>query len=132
MINIEEKSAKAAAQQRKWRAANPDKAKAISLKHYTNHKDKINAATVGRNRKRQYGVSQDQFDDMLASQSNSCAICQTTEPGSRAFHVDHCHETQQVRGLLCHHCNTGLGLFRDNTALLMRATEYLDAARTLH
>jgi len=39
--------------------------------------------------------------------------------------IDHCHEKGHVRGLLCYHCNIGLGHFKDNTLWLQRAIEYL-------
>jgi hypothetical protein len=129
----EEKRAKHAAQARRYRAANPDKVSATRRKHYAANKDKLNAATVKYARKRKYGVSQEQFNELLAAQNSACALCFTTEPKGRgSFHVDHCHATGVVRGLLCHSCTTALGLFRDDTALLMRATEYLAASRTIH
>jgi hypothetical protein len=84
-------------------------------------------------RQRKYGVSQEQFAAMLISQGGACAICGATEAGGRGtFHVDHCHSLGTVRGLLCHNCNVGLGHFRDDTALLLRASNYLAASRTIH
>jgi hypothetical protein len=78
-------------------------------------------------RKRKYGITQEQFDDMRSSQNNACAICGSEEPkGVGTFHVDHCHATQIVRGLLCHHCNLGLGHFKDNPAALRTAATYIE------
>jgi hypothetical protein len=45
---------------------------------------------------------------------------------SEALAIDHCHATKAVRGLLCRACNSGLGHFRDNPALLLTATLYLE------
>jgi len=57
-------------------------------------------------------------------QSGRCAIC-GDPPGKRGLHLDHDHLTGIVRGLLCHRCNFGIGLFRDSEELLMRAITYL-------
>ena len=53
-----------------------------------------------------YGITADQFHAMCAAQGGVCALCR--RPPSKQFHVDHCHETGRVRGLLCHLCNTRL------------------------
>ena len=76
--------------------------------------------------KKTYGITLEQYDEMLEEQGNGCAICGTEEPGGRGrFHVDHCHDTGQVRGLLCMSCNTALGGFKDNTKTLLSAVNYL-------
>jgi hypothetical protein len=69
-----------------------------------------------------YGITEDDFERMLAQQGGLCAICRAV-PG--AF-VDHSHETGQVRGVLCFNCNNGLGHFGDNTVLLESAALHLD------
>lgn len=73
-----------------------------------------------------YGLTQQQYDNMLASQGGVCAIC-LAEPVDRPLSVDHCHSTGVVRGLLCHGCNVGLGYYRDAPDLLRAAACYLDA-----
>lgn len=80
--------------------------------------------------KRLYGITDEDFDAMLAAQDGRCAICRTDEPGGghNRFHVDHCHETDVVRGLLCNNCNRGLGMFKDSRAHLASATAYLARA----
>ncbi len=60
---------------------------------------------------------------MLEAQGGGCAIC-GKPPGDIALHVDHCHETGRVRGLLCFSCNAGLGQFRHDPDLLYQAMEY--------
>jgi hypothetical protein len=96
------------------------------------YKDKERAYRNGRkkNLKRLYGINLDQFNELKSSQNAMCAICGTKEPGGTGeFAVDHCHSTGSVRGLLCMHCNTGLGKFNDNPAALRKAADYLEAAQ---
>lgn len=76
---------------------------------------------------RDYGVTAEQFSALLKRQGGLCAICgQPDRSAKNILHVDHCHETCVVRGLLCHRCNIGLGHFQDDPALLTRAAEYLE------
>ena len=64
---------------------------------------------------------------MLRQQDNRCAVCRSEDPGHHGkFSVDHDHTTDRVRGLLCHHCNVGLGHFYDNPSFLLQAAAYLD------
>lgn len=82
-----------------------------------------------KNRKllKEYGISYAEYLTMLEAQNGGCAICGTTSTGNRkAFHVDHCHITGKVRGLLCGNCNSGIGNLRDDIGLLKRAIEYLE------
>ena len=59
---------------------------------------------------------------MVASQTGLCVICPEAPP----VHVDHCHKTGRVRGVLCFNCNAGLGLLRDNPDVMNRAADYLE------
>lgn len=77
---------------------------------------------------RDYGITLAQFESMLASQRYRCAICLTLLHGRRAAHVDHDHKTGRVRGILCTHCNRGIGCLRDDPAALRRAARYLERA----
>jgi hypothetical protein len=72
--------------------------------------------------KRRYGITEDDFDRMLAEQNGLCAICMAV-PG---VFVDHCHKTGLVRGVLCFNCNNGLGHFEDDIVALELAALYLD------
>jgi hypothetical protein len=69
----------------------------------------------------------EEFDALLASQDGKCAICRTDKwPGNgNRPHVDHCHATGKVRGILCTSCNNGLGRFKDRVDLLEAAIAYL-------
>lgn len=81
-----------------------------------------------------FGIGEEDYSRLLESQGGKCAICGSTEPKGRKagrggevknFFVDHCHETGKVRGLLCNHCNRGLGLMGDNLDRLQAAVDYL-------
>lgn len=71
---------------------------------------------------RAYGLTEAQYEAMLTEQGGRCLICRRV---MRPPAVDHCHTTGLVRGLLCRGCNTSLGHFRDDPAVLARAIEYL-------
>lgn len=76
--------------------------------------------------KTKYGLTVEQFEAMVTTQGNVCALChQPQNPKFRYLDVDHCHATGEVRGLLCRHCNTAIGHFRDDPELLMRAAAYI-------
>lgn len=80
--------------------------------------------------KQYYSLTMEQYESMFAAQGERCAICGNfADPnGVRAasrLHVDHDHTTGTVRGLLCNHCNRGLGAFKDKTYLLELAISYL-------
>ena len=77
--------------------------------------------------KSKYGISEENYNQMLAEQHGGCAICGRKQRGKKHIYlyVDHNHITGQVRGLLCCSCNSAVGQFRDDPALLRRAIEYL-------
>ena len=98
---------------REYRRKNPEIMKAIDLKKY-------------------YGLSKAEYDEMLAMQNYVCAICEQPETmlikGKLvALAVDHCHDTNAVRGLLCNACNRAIGLLKNDTELLEKAIRYLKA-----
>lgn len=90
--------------------------------------------SILRGRIKKFGLSVEEYTDILNGQDGKCAICGATEnigfSSSRRLHIDHCHATGIVRGILCAFCNTGLGAFRDRPDLLKRAIEYLLEERT--
>ncbi|GHE43432.1 endonuclease VII domain-containing protein [Streptomyces capitiformicae] len=71
---------------------------------------------------RKYGLTEVERDELIASQGGVCCICLSAP----ATHVDHCHKTGRVRGVLCFNCNSGLGLLRDDPAAMNRAADYLE------
>ena len=80
------------------------------------------------NLNRRYGISAEQYDEMLKRQDYKCKICGSPDPKGRGnrFSVDHCHSSNRVRGLLCQECNQGLGKFKDDISLLAKAILYLN------
>lgn len=73
------------------------------------------------------------FDEFIASQPEVCGICDQTEDvvkhgRAQRLSVDHDHATGALRGLLCHRCNAGLGMFKDDPMRLRAAVEYLRRA----
>jgi len=71
--------------------------------------------------RRYYGISQVEYDRLSDRQGGRCGICRR----DAALHVDHDHESGQVRGLLCHPCNTALGLFGEDPERLLAAAEWI-------
>lgn len=71
--------------------------------------------------KREYGLTLEQYSQMLVDQNHQCPICELEVK----LVVDHNHDTGKVRGLLCGKCNKGLGIFADDTSRLTRAIVYL-------
>lgn len=74
--------------------------------------------------RRRYGIGLAEYNQMLEDQDFKCLVCKI-DIESKTAHVDHNHATKRVRGLLCHHCNTGLGLFKDQPSVLVDAATYL-------
>ena len=75
--------------------------------------------------KKTYGITIEEYKKMLYVQNGVCAICEKECVSGRNLAVDHCHETGNIRGLLCSNCNPGLGHFKDSIKLLDRAIQYL-------
>jgi hypothetical protein len=75
--------------------------------------------------KKSHGITMEQFEQMFISQNGQCAICKKSFEARRDVHVDHNHTTKQIRQLLCHHCNVGIGNFRENPEFLVQAVQYL-------
>jgi hypothetical protein len=83
-----------------------------------------------RRRKKIYGVSREQFDELYRKQNGVCAICRKPETRIRAgrltnLAVDHCKNAGHVRGLLCASCNSAIGLMGHSVAIAGRALKYL-------
>lgn len=74
-----------------------------------------------------YGITPEDYEVLLAVQDGRCAICRALEPGGKGgWHVDHCHDSKAIRGLLCHFCNIMLGNAKDDPETLRAAARYLE------
>lgn len=110
-----------------WRKRNPDK-----MREYRRREmPKI----VARNKKWReknrlpalYGITKEDWNVMFDEQKGLCRLCEKHHTEfKRGLCVDHCHSSGKVRGLLCHPCNQGLGMFKDNVDFLKRAISYLN------
>ena len=72
--------------------------------------------------KRHYDLTEAERDELIASQGGVCCICLSAP----AAHVDHCHNTGRVRGVLCFSCNAALGQFKDRPDAIRRAAAYVE------
>jgi hypothetical protein len=109
---------KAKIQYRDWFLRNKEKRQAYTREHVLITK---------------YGITQNDYIKMLLEQKGVCAICGLPETTLdkrsgqiKLLSVDHCHTTGKVRGLLCNHCNHGIGKFRDSIDNLQAAIKYLE------
>ena len=121
---------------REWAAKNPDKVAAYRQRYREKNRDTIRAKAKEayladphkqrvRDRKRSYGLTPEAFDGMFALQAGLCALCPSVLVHGRGLHVDHCHETKKVRGLLCKRCNVTLGFVKDSISQLEAYIAYL-------
>jgi hypothetical protein len=98
-------------QQKRWKKFNPKK-RAIQQRIDTN--------------KKFYGLSQQQYENMIIEQDNRCAICEQKFTHDNIPYVDHDHITGEVRGLLHNKCNSMLGMANDDPKILRNAADYLE------
>lgn len=110
-----------------WRSSHP--AEARELGRARSARKRAHRAELGLSRAAafdlaRYGITLDEYETVLLAQEGLCAIC-GTEPVEERLNVDHCHQSGRFRGLLCRPCNWGLGNFRDDPSLLLRAADYL-------
>lgn len=131
--------------QREWSRANPLSEEKRKIKNnqkriwYKKNKTLSSNSTYKKIKKshieKTYGLSEDGYIELLNKQSNKCGICGITEKNFllttgikrkiSKFFVDHDHNTNKIRGLLCDKCNRGIGLLNDNLETLLNAVRYL-------
>ena len=102
---------------RKWAAENPEKARYHSRKKLLRKK---------------YNMTIEEHDALFAAQGHACGACGSESPNSKkGWSTDHCHTTGAVRGILCHHCNVGIGHAKDNTKTLRAWISYLERGQVI-
>lgn len=130
------RTARAAEQQRAWRLANKERRREYDRLYQAAHRDerhkrhvesysKNREAILSALRKRSFGVEDGDVETLLKQQGGRCGICGTDNPGKHDFALDHDHATGAIRGMLCHRCNGGLGMFRDDPTVIEKAIAYL-------
>jgi hypothetical protein len=123
--------------QREYYAKNRDKIRKQVKARYPKYAEKHRAASKEFRAKRpvyqrayyferQYGITVEDYNRMFEEQGGRCKICETHQSElSKALAVDHDHSTGRVRGLLCHRCNTALGLMNDDPRTIRKMIAYL-------
>ena len=109
-----------------WRHKNPEKMKRVRKSYRERQREHLQKVSRRNHLKRKFKMTVDQFMALLDKQGGRCAICLTKNPAPlKVFTVDHDHKTDEVRGLLCFHCNAGIGHLKDDPRLLRAAVRYL-------
>lgn len=106
---------------RRWRLNNPERNRELQGRYRKENPDVYRNAQL----KHRYGITLDDFNKLMWKQQGKCAICRSEPEEGKNLHVDHCHETGKVRGLLCRKCNQALGLIEDEPEILERMSQYL-------
>jgi hypothetical protein len=111
---------------RKWNAANRDRVCGLQRRWKANNPEKVRQQNKWSREKslKKYNMSVSEYEEMLKEQGGFCAICGGSNNG-KVLVVDHCHETEEIRGLLCSNCNTALGLIHDDHVVAERMADYL-------
>ena len=119
-------SADAVARAAQWRRDNPERFQAYQAE-YRNRPERKRAMRDLYYR-RTFGITADDVDALIEKQGGVCAICGRTPTRLASWHVDHCHTTGVVRGILCIDCNQGIGKFHEDPQRLRAAADYLEGA----
>ena len=106
-----------------WRRKNPERAKATQKR--LRSKPEWKRRDRNRYLVKTYGITVEEYDELLATQGGVCAICRRPPREDISLHLDHDHATGERRGLLCFKCNNALGDFDDDAERLLRAYVYL-------
>jgi Recombination endonuclease VII len=104
--------------QKEWKKRNPKKVLALQRAYHAKHPESHRRGHLRLN----YGMEMDEYDELVSSQKGRCASCKK----KTKLVVDHISGTLLIRGLLCNHCNRGLGLFKHDPSILRAAANYLE------
>ncbi len=110
----------------KWYLKNTDKHKQKRDVYWASKKDRMKDWRLQKT----YKINISEYDALLNKQNMCCAICERHQTEfQRRLAVDHDHETGEIRGLLCHSCNTGIGSLKDDYRMLDKASQYLKRSK---
>lgn len=104
-----------------------------SRKYYTENKEKVLTRMRDRHLELTYGLTNEEYQQMLLNQDSRCAVCfkhefsKTRNGTTKNLSVDHCHRTGKVRKLLCSKCNSMLGMANESKETLYAAIKYLES-----
>ena len=111
---------------RSWRRLNKQKDRGYHKKYETSNKERLSLLARERKLKREFGLSELDYQTMLSNQSNGCFICKAIPTTKRRLSVDHDHITGKIRGLLCWPCNFSLGLLKEDKQRLNNMINYIN------
>ena len=114
-----------AAQMKEYYEKNKEQIVAYVKKYREENKEEITIKKENSRLKSKYGITSKEKNVLLQKQNNKCKIC-LVEFSNVTPNIDHCHITNEVRGILCGPCNRGLGIFKDDIELLTKAINYLE------
>jgi hypothetical protein len=97
--------------QRKWREKNRDRHNQLARESHQRNKHKHVERNRNRRLENDYGITTEQKLEMVAAQDGKCGICRRELVLTRGTHLDHSHYNGQIRGILCHVCNTKLAWY---------------------
>jgi hypothetical protein len=111
---------------RQYHLENKEKHNKSSIDYYNNHKEKAIKRSRKHYLKVNYGITTEQYNQMFELQEGKCLICGKHQSElDRPLCVDHNHETEKVRGLICNFCNLILGFANDDIIILENAIKYI-------
>ncbi|SRR5713101_426121 len=114
-----------------WRAKNKEQRNSYARQWHAKTRAADEEAYKEKTRryrlKRRYGISPVDYDSLLLKQGGHCALCDRKPDQERYgyLHVDHCHDSNKIRGLLCEQHNLALGKMGDTEVALLRALDYI-------
>ena len=123
---------------REYREKNRDRVRGYQRAHHASRSEESKRRTNRIQALKRFNLTEDAWSNLFEGQGRRCAICRVDTPTGHGWHVDHdhvcCPENGRscgkcVRAILCSECNTGLGKFRDNPAVLRAAAEYLERVK---
>lgn len=114
--------------QRIWnnKPENRAKSRKASLAHYYKNRKANCDASHWRNVKRRYGITKEQYEQIIAVQGGGCALCGIpVQSSGKRLSIDHCHNSTVVRGVLCEPCNVLLGSVDAKPGWIEKVQDYL-------